>query len=51
MLGMIMNVARTAFTDGRPLPLIPVPEQLRSLMPGAVSPDDYTMHPSQAKEF
>ncbi len=51
MLAMIMNVARTAFTDGRPLPLIPTPVQLRSLMPGAVSPDDYTMHPSQAKEF
>ncbi len=51
MLGMIMNVARTAFTDGRPLPLIPTPVQLRSLMPGTVSPDDYTMHPSQAKEF
>ena len=51
MLGMIMNVARTAFTDGRPLPLIPTPVQLRSLMPGTVSPTDYTMHPSQAKEF
>ena len=51
MLAMIMNVARTAFTDGRPLPLIPTPVQLRSLMPGTVSPDDYTMHPSQAKEF
>lgn len=51
MLAMIMNVARTAFTDGRPLPLIPTPVQLRSLMPGVVSPDDYTMHPSQAKEF
>lgn len=51
MLAMIMNVARTAFTDGRPLPLIPTPVQLRSLMPGTVSPEDYTMHPSQAKEF
>jgi hypothetical protein len=33
------------------LPLIPTPVQLRSVMPGTVSPDDYTMHPSQAKEF
>jgi 4-carboxymuconolactone decarboxylase len=51
MLAMFMNVARTAFTDGRPLPLAPTPVQLRSLMTGAVSPDDYTLHPSQAKEF
>jgi 4-carboxymuconolactone decarboxylase len=51
LLAMIMNVTRTAFTDGRPLPLMPTPVQLRSMMPGAVSPDDYTMHPSQAKEF
>lgn len=51
MLGMIMNVARTAITDGRPLPLTPTPVQLRSLMPGAVSADDYTLIPSQQKEF
>ena len=51
MLAMILNVARTAFTDGRPFPLPHMPVQLRSLMPGAASPDDYTMLASQAKEF
>lgn len=51
MLAMIMNVACTGFTDGRPLPLIPTPVQLKSMMPGTASPNDYTMHPSQAKEF
>lgn len=51
MLAMIMNVARTSMTDGRPLPLTPTPAQLRLLTPGAASPDDYTMLPSQAKEF
>ena len=51
MLAMILNVARTAFTDGRPFPLPHLPVQLNSLMPGAASADDYTMLASQAKEF
>lgn len=51
MLAMIMNVARTRMTDGRPLPLTPVPAQMRLLTPGAASPEDYTMLASQAKEF
>ena len=29
MLAMIMNVARTAVPDGKPLPLAPLPQQLR----------------------
>ena len=29
MLAMIMNVARTAIPDGKPLPLAPLPQQLR----------------------
>ena len=48
---MIMNVARTRMTDGRLLPLTPVPAQMRLLTPGAASPEDYTMLASQAKEF
>ena len=51
MLAMMLNVARTAFTDGRPFPLPHFPVQLDCLTPGAVSPDDYTMLASQAKEF
>ena len=51
MLSMIMNVARTRMTDGRPLPLTPVPVQMKLLTPGAASPDDYTLLASQAKEF
>ena len=51
MLGMIMNVTRTALTDGRPLPLVPAPAPLRSLMPGTVSADNYKLIPSQQKEF
>ena len=51
MLGMIMNVARTALTDGRPLPLTPTPVQLRSVMSGAVSADNYVLSASQQKEF
>ncbi len=31
MLGMIMNVTRTAPRDGKPLPLTPTPAQLRAL--------------------
>lgn len=30
MLAMVMNVARTAIPDGKPLPLVPLPEQLRA---------------------
>ena len=51
MLAMIMNVARTRMTDGRPLPLAPTPVQMRLLTPGAASPDDYSMLASQAREF
>lgn len=51
MLAMILNVARTAFTDGRPFPLPHMPVQLQSLTPGAASANDYTMLASQAKEF
>jgi 4-carboxymuconolactone decarboxylase len=51
MAGMIMNVTRTALTDGRPLPLVPTPAPLRSLMSGTVSADNYTLIPSQQKEF
>lgn len=51
MLAMIMNVARTRLTDGRPLPLMPTPAQMRLLTPGAASPEDYSMLPSQAREF
>ena len=51
MASMMMNVARTALTDGRPFPITPVPTQLRPLTPGAVSPTDYTLIPSQRKEF
>jgi len=51
MLAMMLNVARTSFTDGRPFPLPHLPVQLRSLTPGAASPDDYTMLASQEKEF
>jgi 4-carboxymuconolactone decarboxylase len=29
MIGMIMNVARTAMPDGKPLPLAPLPDQVR----------------------
>ena len=28
MIGMIMNVARTAIPDGQPLPLAPLPDQV-----------------------
>jgi 4-carboxymuconolactone decarboxylase len=51
MLAMIMNVARTRLTDGRPLPLAPTPVQMKLLTPGAVSPRDYSMLPSQEREF
>lgn len=51
MLAMILNVARTAFTDGRPFPLPHFPVQLESLTPGAASANNYTMLASQAKEF
>lgn len=50
-LGMIMNVTRTALGDGRPLPLVPTPAPLRSLMTGTVSADNYKLIPSQEKEF
>ncbi len=30
MLAMVMNVARTAIADGRPLPLAPLPQQVRA---------------------
>lgn len=30
MLAMVMNVARTAIPDGRPLPLAPLPQQVRT---------------------
>ena len=32
LLAMIMNVARTAIPDGKPLPLAPMPDQIRSGM-------------------
>jgi 4-carboxymuconolactone decarboxylase len=51
MLAMIMNVARTRLTDGRPLPLAPTPVQMCLLTPGAAAPNDYSMLPSQAREF
>lgn len=51
MLAMMLNVARTAFTDGRPFPLPWAPMQMQLLTPGAASPEDYTMLASQAKEF
>lgn len=51
MLSMMLNVARTSFTDGRPFPLPWAPMQMQLLTPGAASPDDYTMLASQAKEF
>lgn len=31
MIGMIMNVARTAIPDGKPLPLAPLPDQIQPL--------------------
>ncbi len=51
MLAMIMNVARSALADARPLPLTPTPVQLRSLTPGTVSAEDYRLSAAQEKEF
>lgn len=31
MIGMIMNVARTAMPDGKPLPLAPLPDQVQTI--------------------
>lgn len=51
LLGMVMNVARTPLRDSRPLPLIPMPAQLRCDMPGVVSATNFVLTASQKKQF
>ena len=50
-MAMFLNVARSALADGRPLPLAPVPPQIKSVTPGAVSAADYKLTETQQREF
>lgn len=50
-LAMVMNVARSTLSDGRPLPLTPVPAQLKSVMPNSLDSTNFTLTEAQKREF
>lgn len=50
-LAMVLNVSRSALSDGKSLPLTPMPAQFDSRVPGIVCVSDYQLTEAQSKEF